>query len=62
MKEIQLKDILNKEQIKEVLKLIKRDDGVNLRIYLDSIKDDLKKKGVLSDYLYYYLVNAFKLK
>ena len=48
-------DTLTEPQIKVVVKLLKANDNKGLNTYLYSIESDLKIKGVLPLYLYYYL-------
>lgn len=57
MKEIRMKDLFNNKQIRELTKLLNKKDLKGLREYLNQteIKDMLEKKGVLADYLYYFL-------
>ena len=59
-KEVKLTDLLDKEDLKIVFKLIKGNDWVTLRAYLHSIEDKLKEKGVLPDYLFYALQGKLK--
>ena len=57
---INLGEILDKEDIKQVLKLVKSNDMKAVRLYLNSIKEKLLKKDILPDYLYYCLLNEFQ--
>ena len=60
MKRIELKELLDRNELKEVEKLIKKKDFGNLKTYLRDRKEKLEKKGVLADYLYYYLLCLFE--
>jgi hypothetical protein len=59
-KEVSLTDLLDKEDLKIVFKLIKKNDWDTLRAYLHSIEDKLIQKGVLPDYLFYALQAKIK--
>jgi hypothetical protein len=59
-KEVKLTDLLDKEDLKIVFKLIKGNDWETLRAYLHSIDAKLKEKGVLPDYLFYALQGKLK--
>ena len=54
---VELGDLLSKKDLKEVKKFIKKDDDKGLREFLRSREKELKAKGVLPDYLYYYLLS-----
>lgn len=59
-KEINLGELLDKEQVEDVELLLRERDWKNLRIYLNKLKEQLEKKGILPDYLYYVLKNKFE--
>lgn len=58
----QLSEILDKEDMKTTYKFLKTQNFEGLREFLRSIKDKLEEKGVLPDYLYYWLELNFKKK
>jgi len=58
-KYIELKDILDKTELKALLKLINKRDWEEVRIFLNDRRLKLEKKGVFADYLYYFLLNSF---
>jgi len=63
MKKIELKDLFDEEQLEDILILLNNNDLKGLRKYLNYYKDELLKKGIIADYLYYVLVNEInKLK
>ena len=63
MKQIKVNELFNKEQLKEITTLIKKNDLKGLKAFLDKkgIKEMLLEKEILSDYLYYYLQYLFGL-
>jgi len=63
MKKIELKDLFDEEQLEDILILLNNNDLKGLRKYLNYYKEELLKKGIIADYLYYVLVNEInKLK
>ena len=61
-KQVELKDLLSNEEILDVELFIREKDWINLKIYLNKspLKEKLKEKGVLADYLFYYLQASLK--
>lgn len=59
-KNIKLGDLFNEEQIEDIELLLRERDFDNLRVYLNKLKEQLEKKGVLPDYLYYWFEANFK--
>lgn len=60
-KTARLGELLTDVQGVQVGKFIGRKDAKGLHQYLKSIESDLKRKGVVADYLYYLLAYEFKL-
>lgn len=58
-KTIELGKLFNKTQLKEILAFINKNKWAELREYLNKSKKELKKKGILPDYLYYFLLSKF---
>lgn len=58
-KTVELKDLLSKSDLKQVKKFIENNDWNGLRNFLneEKKKKELEEKGVLSDYLYYFLLS-----
>lgn len=54
MTEKELGEILTDEQLGDVEKFLKKDDMKGLRQYLMDIGDQLRDKGVLPTYIYYW--------
>lgn len=61
IKSVSLGDVLTKEQVKAVQVFVARKDKDGLRTYLRSISDELEKKDIVADYLYYQLCYKFKM-
>lgn len=59
-KSVNLKELFNEEQLEDILLLINHNDWAYLRTYLNKLKEQLEKKGILPDYLYYCLEAKFK--
>lgn len=59
---LKMSEIFDADQIEVVTDLLNDKDTKGLKEYLRSIKDDLEKKEILSDYIFYVLCNNFNLK
>lgn len=60
MKIIKLSALFNSKELGQLLYFINSNDWAGLRIFLNSKKENLEKKGVLPDYLYYWLQSQFQ--
>jgi len=60
MKTIKLAELFNDEEIHTILDFINTGAWATLRLFLNQKKKRLKKKGVLPDYLYYWLEFQFR--
>lgn len=60
-KTITLNELFNKNELKQLHNFIKKNEWNNIKTFLNSnpIKDNLLEKGLLADYLYYYLQYIF---
>jgi hypothetical protein len=53
---IKLKELFDSSELNLLLELINENDFKKVREFLNARKEKLKKKGILPDYLYYYLL------
>ncbi len=60
MKSIKLSELFDETDLDLILAYINHNEWLGLRIFLNSRKVQLEKKGVLPDYLYYWLIHHFK--
>lgn len=60
MKTIKLSDIFNSKEIDTILDCINSGSWATLRLFLNQKKRKLKKKGILPDYLFYWLESNFR--
>jgi hypothetical protein len=58
-KNISLKEIFDEKELEDVELILRERDWKYLRKYLNDRKEKLEKKGLVSDYLYYVLLNQF---
>jgi hypothetical protein len=61
-KTIRLEELFGKKDLVTLRAFINRNDPKGLREFLNQRESSLKEKGVLPDYLYYYLKYAFRDK
>lgn len=54
-KTIEMKELFTDEEIKEITKLLNKKDYDALRKFLREREKKLAEKGILPDYLFYYL-------
>jgi len=61
MKKICMSEIFSKDEIKQVERFFKFKNLIGLRKFLNNepLKSNLKKKGILADYLYYLLISKW---
>lgn len=59
MKTIKLSALFNSKELGRILDFLNSNDWAGLRIFLNSKKEDLEKKGVLPDFIYYWLQSQF---
>lgn len=59
-KKAKLKDFFDEEELEDIQMIINNSDWKYLRQYLNERKDKLLKKGLLADYLYYWLEAEFR--
>jgi hypothetical protein len=62
VRDVALSTLLYPDQLAHVEKLVADRDGKNLRLYLRSISTQLLDRGVVSDYLYYWLCYQYELE
>lgn len=62
VKSIALGELFDNKELKEIKKFIDKKNWKELREYLNShpLKDRLYNKGILADYLYYWLENMYR--
>ncbi len=60
-KQGKLVELLTDDQVESVTKILAQRDNDKLRAYLRGIEKQLQEKGIVADYLYYYLVWKFGL-
>jgi len=58
-KEIKLEELFDSNELNLLLELINENDFTRIREFLNTRKEKLEKKGVLPDYLFYYLKYKF---
>ena len=54
-----LGDLLTEEQITTCKEFMKHKQWLQLRAYLNTYKTELELKGVVADYLYYWMFNKY---
>ncbi len=59
---LKMSEIFNSAQLNKVTDLLNVKDAKGLKEFLCSIKDELEKKEILPDYVFYVLCNNFNLK
>jgi hypothetical protein len=59
---VSMGDLFDKKELRAIRELINKGDKEGLRKFLNEREEKLKEKGVLPDYLYYYLEFTFKKK
>ena len=61
-KVMKMNELFSDSEIADIDLIIRERDWDCLRKYLNDRKEMLEKKGVVADYLYYYLLNKFRDK
>lgn len=61
MIKMKLQDLFNNEELNKLSNLINKKDFIEIRIFLneENVSNKLNKKGILPDYLYYFLEYNF---
>ena len=55
MQQINLNQLLNKTEIKHIFSLIKKKEYIKAKLFLRGKKEYLEGKGIIPDYLFYFL-------